>query len=89
MSHHKRSREAEKRRDELYEQKKASRKFIYDNEFTDQILKEKINLVDPAQIVKALDEQFGGGHLLVAVPNVVRAEVLEIPNLYHLELFPR
>ena len=85
---HKRSIEAEKRRQDLKTQKQVSRRFIYANEFKDQIKKETVNLVTQSMIVANLDKQFDGGHLLAAVPSVERAEVLEIPNLYHLELFP-
>ena len=88
MSHHKRSPEAIKRRNDLREQKKASRKYIYDNEFTDRINQEKVNLVEKKDIEKNLNTLFEGGHLLAAIPEVERAQVLEIPNIYHLDLFP-
>lgn len=87
MSHHKRSLEAIKRRKDLQLQKQAARKYVYDNEFKDKIRKEQVNLVTKTAIEKKLEKDFCG-YLLAAVPEVERGDVLEVPNIYHLELFP-
>ena len=84
---HKRSKQAEKRRAELKEQKQASRKFIQDYQYTDRVNKEQVNLVTSEEIHDNLKANFQGV-VMAAVPNVDRGDVLEVPNLYHLELFP-
>ena len=86
MSHHKRSQEAKKRRNELYEQRQFSKKYIRDYEFKDKVCKEEVNLVPKVEVEYYLEIAFDG-YLLAAVPDVDRGDVLDIPNIYHLELF--
>ena len=89
MSHHKRSQEAIKRRKDIQAQKSASRTYIKDNEFTDLVNREKVNMVTQDDIKTKLKKDFEGGYLLGAVPDVEHSQVLEMPNVYHFELFPQ
>jgi hypothetical protein len=86
MYNNKRSKEAEKRRDELYKQKQCARTFIFDYEFKDQVTSEEVNLLEKDEIHDHLKTTFTD-YYVGAVPDVIRAQVLEIPNVYHLELF--
>jgi hypothetical protein len=87
MSHHKRSLEAIKRRSELQDQKKSSRQFIRDYEFKDQVNKEEVNLVTPAEIKDHLKTVFSNYYLGAVPVDLDRGHVLDVPNVYHLELF--
>jgi hypothetical protein len=86
---HKRSREAEQRRSELKKQKSLSRKFIRDYMYKDRVTREEVNLVTKDEVENNLQRIFKkDGYYLSAVPNVDRGDVLDVPNIYHLELFP-
>jgi hypothetical protein len=81
-----RKKESQKRRDELYLQKQAARNFIFDWEFKDQETSEEVNLLNKDEIHDHLKTTFTD-YYVGAVPDVERAQVLEVPNIYHLELF--
>lgn len=81
-----RKKESQKRREELYKQKQASRTFIFNYEFKDQVTSEEVNLLEKDEIHDHLKTKFTN-YYVAAVPDVFRALVLEVPNIYHFELF--
>ena len=82
-----RSPKAEKKRNDIYEQKREAGRIIRANEYKDQINKEEVNLLTPQEISSKLEVVFKGV-LIAAIPDIDRGHVLEVPNVYHLELFP-
>jgi len=84
----KRSPEAQKRRDELAEQKQIAKWLVNGTRYHDLVNKETVVTFETEDVYAYIKDVCGQEPNPRCVPQQIDGTVTDIPNLYHFELFP-